>query len=247
MKAIDSRAPLRGGYVAGSERDEAGADLSGYESPQSPASLSPRHRRLPSISSNPPSPLGPQRAETSSDYYQHSPSSPNGTNPAMIRSRADVDDALRRMTESFRVGFGSLEGGLRSRRLRTESAAAALNPESCLNTVQRSRGSPLLEEGGGSSGRENASSAFGIGRSCGMRALSSANMSSSSLFAGGHRSYDSGEQIVGRMDLTEEDDNGRNGGRSRSPQQSGRVAQRRDVEDALQDAPFARTSRTSRG
>lgn len=214
--------------MAGTERDESGVEFPGYESPQSPSSATSHHRRLPSISSNPPSPLGPQRAESASDYYQHSPGSQSGTNPAMIRSRADVDDALRRMTESFRVGFGSLEGGLRSRRLRTESAASALNQDNRPFSGQRNRASPLLEEDGGSSGSENTGLPFGVRRSSGMRAMSSANMSSSSLFAGGRRSYDSGEQIVGRMDLTEEDDSRRTGLR-----QPRRVSQRRDMDEAL--------------
>ena len=43
---------------------------------------------------------------------------------SIVTSHANMDEALRRMTKSFQVGVGSLEGGMRARRRRTESASA---------------------------------------------------------------------------------------------------------------------------
>jgi hypothetical protein len=153
---------------------------------------------------------------------------PYSTNiPHIIGSRADVDETLRRMTESFRAGFGSLEGGLRSRRRRTESASSALGGS---GDRGGSRTSPLFEDDNPSSRSGSPSGGRPAARILG-------NMSSSSLFAGGRRSYDSGEQIVGRMDLTEEDVRP-----SPSSRRSEVPAGRRDF-DTLQEAPFARPSR----
>lgn len=107
----------------------------------------------------------------------------------MIGSRADVDETLRRMTESFRAGFGSLEGGLHSRRLRAESSSSVL--------ATGSRTTPLIEDdipftSGGSPGGRRAHTL-------------THNLSLSSLSAGGRQSYDYLEQIVGRMDFTDDE------------------------------------------
>lgn len=133
------------------------------------------------------------------------------------------------MTESFRAGYGSLEGGLRSRRLRTESASSVLGGNSDRPGVA-SRASPLIEEDAVSSGSGSAG-----GRRI-TRTLSN-NLSSSSLFAGGRRSYDSGEQIVGRMDLTEEED-ARRFPTSRRSDLAPRRPQAPQA-DSFEDEPFA--------
>jgi hypothetical protein len=170
VKAIDSRAPLRGGYDTAPEDDENDPE---EENPYVQDRISP------SPHSNPPSRRGI-------------------AGPSMLTSRAEVDETLRRMTESFRVGVGSLEGGIRARRQRAESDAPAF--------------------GGGGSGPGGA---LGLGRmagaeedlgssgsgSTGLRGGRFVNNMSSSSLAGGRRSYESDQQIVGRMELA--DDEGR--------------------------------------
>ena len=139
----------------------------------------------------------------------------------MFRSRADMDDTLRRMTDSFSAGLGSLEGGLRTRRLRTQSAAStATGALGVTRAGVPMRASPVPEEGVSPSGSSGSASPVDSGSGSGLglglvgarrggaayRQSPSANMSSSSLFAGGRRSYDSGEQIVGKMDFGEEEE-----------------------------------------
>lgn len=216
VKAIDTRAPLRGGVDEGDrERDDA-VEFPKYGKTPPELPLQPRGTPL----STPPSPLGPPRVVD--DHRRHSTDVPHA-----VGSRADVDETLRRMTESFRAGFGSLEGGLRSRRRRAESASSALGSG---GDKGGSRTSPLFED-------DNASSRSGS-PSGGRPARILNNMSSSSLFAGGRRSYDSGEQIVGRMDLTEEEDV-RRSLRARPSDTTGM----REELDVLQEVPFARPSR----
>jgi len=182
---------------------------------KAPHERSLQHRATPL--STPPSPLGPPRSVD--DHPRHSTDIPH-----VVGSRADVDETLRRMTESFRAGFGSLEGGLRSRRRRAESASSALGS---VGDKSGSRTSPLFED-------DNASSRSGSpsGGRPAVRMIN--NMSSSSLFAGGRRSYDSGEQVVGRMDLAEEDVRRSLGARP---------SDMREELDVLQEVPFARPSR----
>lgn len=92
-----------------------------------------------------------------------------------------------------------------------------------------SRSSPPFED-------DNASSRSGS--PSGGRLATRTNMSSSSLFAGGRRSYDSGEQIVGRMDFADEEETRRRPG----SRPTDGTALRKDL-DALQKVPFARPSR----
>jgi len=117
------------------------------------------------------------------------------------------------MTESFKVGVGSLEGGMRARRRRTESASATLGGSGASGSERETRSSrhaamsvlvSAVEEDSASS----ASGSVGIGAlrsSQGGRRPS--NLSSSSFFTPGHtgrQSYESDQQIVGRMELGNE-------------------------------------------
>jgi len=215
VKAIDTRAPLRGGIDEGDRERGDTVEFPRYG--KTPHELPMQHRGT--SLSTPPSPLGPPRVVD--DHRRHLTDVPHA-----VGSRADVDETLRRMTESFRAGFGSLEGGLRSRRRRAESASSALGSG---GDKGGSRTGPLFED-------DNASSRSGS--PSGGRPARILNMSSSSLFAGGRRSYDSGEQIVGRMDLTEEEDVRRSLG-ARPSDMTGM----REELDVLQEIPFARPSR----
>jgi len=133
--------------------------------------------------------------------------------PSIVTSRADVDEALRRMTESFKVGVRSLEGGIRARRRRTESASATFGGSGASGSERdaRSPRHPAVGVLVSAFEEDSASSASG---SIGVRVLRGSqggrrpsNLSSSSLFTPGHagrQSYESDQQIVGRLELGNE-------------------------------------------
>jgi len=132
---------------------------------------------------------------------------------SIVTSRANVDEALRRMTESFQVGVGSLEGGMRARRRRTESASATFGGSGASGSERETRSSrhpgvsalvSALEEDSASSASGSIGVAVLRGSQGGRRP---SNLSSSSLFTPGHtgrQSYESDQQIVGRMELGNE-------------------------------------------
>lgn len=147
-----------------------------------------------------------------------------------MTSRAEVDEALRRMTESFRMGIGSVEGGIKAHRERAASVST---------TRSGARGDPLVGLGSGAGGRlgrtavaeEDAylasSGSTGpagrlwVGRGILEGGGSHANSSSSSLLAGGRKSYDSDQQqIVGRMDMMDDSTSGGGGGHQSRPSDS---------------------------
>ncbi|KAF8324914.1 uncharacterized protein EI90DRAFT_3019370 [Cantharellus anzutake] len=183
VKAIDTRAPLRGGLDFDATLPTM-AEESRRSSRSNPPSSVSRHPGLGGVS-------GPQRG------------------PSTVTSRADVDETLRRMTESFRMGVGSLEGGMRARRRRTESASATFSGSGASSNEREVRfprhggtGASTLTEEGSASSVSGSAGIGALGGSHGGRRPS--NLSTSSLFTPGHtgrQSYESDQQIVGRMEL----------------------------------------------
>lgn len=249
MRAIDTRAPLRGGRLTtANERGYTGIGSGDVEFPIDgpPSEHHSETSPLLPTSLNSPQSRDSVLSRRSVSLVDKNNQSWSASNPAMFTSRADVAATLRRMTESFQ---DSLERELRSRRLRTQSASSANSTHregvnGHVRRVSAFHDAPLPEDENGDS-----SSASGSPIGSGVRRIGHApsNTSSSSLFAGGRRSYDSGEQIVGRMDFGEED--------SRAQAQSTDTAttfnarnseQYQPQEDRFQTvrhAPFARGSR----